>query len=230
MRVTTTPNFREADLRYSGTPAGEVRLNDNGIATIRAEVESGQHHSTLALIDPDLVNAGYYLASITCDDPGSARRSSGNLENRKATFEIEDDETVTCTFALQQPSFSCKCPKEGNWNVVNNTGSMACTGVVSMTSPLAASSSKGTLEVNDACDTVLAKGMSDDEADLEMRLQPDCSWLGTVGAEQDGVPMVITFRWNLENEKRILGDLESTVSQQGMICRMSRTFRLDFES
>lgn len=230
VRVTTTPNFRETELRFAGTPAGEMQLNDNGVATISADVESGRHESTLVFIDPDLVNAGYYLASITCDDPESTRRSSGNIQNRKATFEIEDDETVTCTFALQQPSFSCKCPREGRWNVVNNTGSMACTGVVSMTTPLKASSSTGTLEVNDACDTVLAQGMSDDEADLEMRLQSDCSWLGTVGGEQDGIPMVITFRWNLENEKLILGDLESTVEQPGMTCRMSRTYRLDFES
>jgi hypothetical protein len=41
--------------------------------------------------------------------------------------------------------------------------------------------------------------------------------------------MTITFRWNVESAERITGNLESTVSQQGMTCRMSRTYQLDFE-
>ncbi|MEZ5463585.1 hypothetical protein [Dokdonella sp.] len=227
VRVTTNPAYPDARLGFTGTPSGDVQLDQSGVATIRSEVDSGSHESILARIDQNLLDAGYRLTQVSCDDPASTRRSSGDLESSKARFEVEDDETVTCTFALQ-PSFACTCPKQGRWNVVNNTGSMACTGVVSMTTPLAASRSSGTLSVNDSCDTILAEGMSDDEADLEMRLQSDCSWLGTVGGEQDGIPMVITFRWNLENEERILGDLESTVSQQGMTCRMSRTFSLDF--
>lgn len=229
VRVTTSPAYPDARLDFTGTPSGDVRLDQSGVATIRSEVDGGSHESVLARIDQNLMDAGYRLTQVSCDDPGSARRSYGDLESKKATFEVEDDETVTCTFALQ-PSFACKCPKQGRWNVVNNSGSMVCTGVVSMTNQLAPSTSTGTLDVNDRCDTLLAEGMSDDEADLEMRLQSDCSWLGTVGGEQDGIPMVINFRWNLENEERILGDLESTVSQQGMTCRMSRTFSLDFQN
>jgi len=48
-------------------------------------------------------------------------------------------------------------------------------------------------------------------------------------AEQDGIPMTINFHWNVENERRITGDLESTVTQQGMTCRMSRTYELDYD-
>lgn len=230
VRVTTTPVYREATVKFSGSPAGEIRLDQNGTGTISTQVDAGRNLSTLVRIDPALVSAGYLLTEILCDDVRSARRSSGNVQNSKATFEVEDGETVTCTFSLQQPSLACKCPKKGRWNVVNNTGSMACTGVVSMTQPLKASRSTGTLDVNDRCDTILAEGMSDDEADITMRLQPDCSWKGAVGGEQDGIPMTINFRWNVEDQKHITGNLDSTISQQGMTCKMSRSFALDFES
>jgi hypothetical protein len=97
-----------------------------------------------------------------------------------------------------------------------------------MTMPLAPSRSRGKLNVNDDCTRIVAAGMSEEEADLDMALQPDCSWLGTVGGSQDGIPMTITFRWNVESAERITGNLESTVSQQGMTCRMSRTYQLDY--
>ncbi|HET9033508.1 MAG TPA: hypothetical protein VFN25_11445 [Dokdonella sp.] len=229
VRVTTTPVYRDAMVRFAGTPAGQMRLDENGVTEIRAQVDIGRHESTLALIDPNLINAGYQLTEVRCDDPGSAQRSSGSVQNAKATFEVDSDETVTCSFSLQV-SLACKCPREGRWNVVNNTGSMACTGVMSMTHPLKASRSKGSLDVNDRCDTIVAEGMSDDEASITMALQPDCSWKGSVGGEQDGIPMTINFRWNVENEGRITGNLDSTISQQGMTCRMSRTFGLDFDS
>lgn len=229
VRVVTTPAYRDAVLRFAGTPAGDVRLDENGIATITAQVDGGQHPSTLTSIDPALVSAGYLLADVSCDDPGSARRSFGDVQNSRATFEVDDAEVVTCTFSLR-PSLACKCPKEGRWNIANYTGSMVCTGAMSMTLPLAADRSKGTLEVNNLCDTIVGRGMSADEADVTMILQPDCSWKGEFGGQQDGLPTTINFHWNVESATRITGNLDSTISQQGMTCRMARTFQLDFES
>jgi len=227
VRVVTTPAYPDATLRFTGMPGGDVRLDENGIATIRAPVNDGRHLSTLASIDPALVSAGYLLTDVSCDDPGSARRSSGDVQNRRATFEIDDAEVVTCTFSLR-PSLACTCPKAGPWNIANHTGSMVCTGAMSMTLPLAADRSKGTLEVNSRCDTIVGRGMSADEADVTMILQPDCSWKGEFGGQQDGLPTTINFHWNVESATRITGKLDSTIAQQGMTCRVARTFELDF--
>lgn len=227
IRVETTPPAAAGSLRFEGLPAGEVSLGNDGTGRLSAEAAAGSHVARLAWIAPALVEAGYRLAEITCDDVASAQRSHGDRPQGTATFAVEEGEAVTCTFQLAIAS-ACTCPREGNWQVDNHPGSMACTGAMSMTMPLAPSRSRGKLAVNDDCTRIVAAGMSEEEADLDMALQPDCSWLGTVGGSQDGIPMTITFRWNVESEERITGNLESTVSQQGMTCRMSRTYQLDY--
>jgi hypothetical protein len=228
IRVETTPPASSGSLRFEGLPAGEVSLAADGTGLLSAEVAAGSHVSTLAWIEPTLVDAGYRLTEVTCDDVASAQRSHGDQSQGAATFAIDEGETVTCAFRLAIAS-ACTCPREGTWRVDNHPGSMACTGAMSMTMPLAPSRSRGKLSVNDGCTRIVAAGMSEDEADLEMAQQPDCSWLGTVGGSQDGIPMTITFRWHVESAERITGNLESTVSEQGMTCRMSRTYQLDFD-
>lgn len=228
VRIETLPPAPAGALRLEGTPAGDVALAQDGTATLSAEVAEGAHVSKLAWIGPALVEAGYRLTEVECNDVASARRSYGDLQQAAANFEVEEGETVACTFRLAI-ALACTCPKEGRWAVDNHPGSMACTGAMSMTMPLKPSQGVGTLTVNEDCSRILAEGLSDDEADLDMAIQPDCSWLGTVGGQQDGIPMVITFRWNVENDERITGDLGSTVAQQGMTCKMSRTYELDFQ-
>lgn len=98
-----------------------------------------------------------------------------------------------------------------------------------MTMPLAPSKGTGTLEANQGCSVIQARGMSEDEADIEMRRQRDCSWTGSVGGSHDGIPMRIDFRWAPETERRIHGDLSSTVFAGGMTCKMAREFMLDHE-
>ncbi len=226
VRVETLPATSTGAVRFGGTPAGQVPLNANGTATLRVDVAAGRHVSTLESIDPALQSAGYRLAAIVCDDLASPRRSSGDVGTRRANFEVDAGETVTCTFQLSIQS-ACTCPKEGRWNVVNHPGSMACTGAVTMTMPLAPSRGQGTLKIRDNCDSILASGMSDGDADMVMRVASDCSYVGTVGGSQDGIPMTIEFRWQVENTKRITGDLKSNVARSGMTCRMSRTYELD---
>jgi hypothetical protein len=228
VRVETTPPATSGMLRFEGLPAGEVSLSEDGMGSLSAEVAAGRHVSKLDWIDPALVDVGYRLMDVVCDDLISERRSHGDPSQSAATFEVEAGETVACTFYLTKAT-ACTCPEEGRWRVDNHPGSMVCSGVMAMTMPLKASRTQGTLSVNDGCTRIRAEGMSDDEADLDMALQPDCSWVGTVGGNHDGIPMIIAFRWNVENERRITGDLESTVSEQGMTCRMSRTYQLDYE-
>lgn len=62
-------------------------------------------------IDPSLVDAGYRLAEVVCHDVASDERSHGDLSQGTATFNIEDGETVACTFHLALAA-ACICPPE----------------------------------------------------------------------------------------------------------------------
>jgi len=76
---------------FTGTPAGFISV-DGG--TISADVAPGQYTST------ELVTAGWNLGSIGCDD----ENSSGSISQRTATFNVEEGETVTCTFRNRKRS------------------------------------------------------------------------------------------------------------------------------
>jgi hypothetical protein len=227
VRVETIPDLGSSTLRFAGVPAGEVVLSSQDRRSLTAgALAAGEHSTTLTELDPALVANGYRLMDIRCDDLASAARSSGDLQNRKATFRIEDGETVTCVFVLSAQT--CVCPKEGKWSVTNHPGSMVCTGVVSMTTPLKPSTGSGTLKVLDGCSKIIASGLSEKEATIEMRAADGCGYQGSVGGAQDGIPMTIEFTWDVHDSERISGNLRSTVSQQGMTCNMSRTYALEF--
>ena len=169
------------------------------------------------------IAAGYELTEIRCDDP----ESSGNVTEGKANFQIDAGKTVNCAFVLIA-SGDCICPKEGPWNVNNLPGEMVCTGSFSMTTPLAPNRGAGTFKIEDDCKTIIASGLSEDEATLVMHRNNSCGYQGTVGGSQDGIPMTIEFNWSVTSDKEIEGSLHSMVSQQGMTCIMSRDFELDF--
>ena len=105
---------------------------------------------------------------------------------------------------------------------------MICTGTMNMTMPLAPSRQVGTIEIQDGCDTVVASGMSEDDATIVMRRNNACGYYGTVGGSQGGMPMTIEFHWSAETDQKITGSLHANVSEQGTNCNMSRRYELDF--
>ena len=120
----------------------------------------------------------------------------------------------------------CLCPQEGSWNVSNQTGQMACTGVVSMTMPLKASNEKGNIETSNNCDTLTASGLSEDEETIIFQRTADCGYKGTVGGEHEGIPMEIDFTLNVADKNNMSGSLHSVVDQSGMSCTMSRDYNM----
>jgi len=214
-------------LGFEGAHAGPVRVPANGRASVDATLEAGTHVTRLVAVDPQL--SGWELTSIQCDDASSASASQSDVAARQASFAIDPGETVTCTFRFE-PGLACTCPREGRWQVVNHPGTMTCTGAMSMSMPLAPSRQVGTLTPDAACRTLRAEGLTDDDADIDMRLQPDCSWAGSVGGSQGPIPMQIDFRWTVsDGGRRIVGRLSSDMVQQGMTCRARREFSLDFD-
>ena len=110
----------------------------------------------------------------------------------------------------------------------NLPGSMVCGSMINM--PLSPSREQGVLEVTDCGWTVIGTGMAEDTLPVTMRAVDASSgrYAGSVGGVQDGIPMTINFTWQLNSDEWIVGDLSSEVTQQGMTCRMSRSFELKY--
>ncbi|RPH96968.1 MAG: hypothetical protein EHM68_10015 [Lysobacterales bacterium] len=119
-------------------------------------------------------------------------------------------------------------PKAGKWNISNLPGRMVCGTMVNM--PLTPSQETGTLTIQDCGWTVVGTPMAEGNAPLTMRAVDNSGsvYTGTVGGMQDGIPMTIEFTWNLNSDEWIVGDLKSSVTQQGMTCNMSRPFELRY--
>lgn len=221
-------------LRFTGVPSGEIVLDgcEPGEPVPRRtltalNLAAGQNTSTLSFIDQSISQAGYRLVAVQCDDRESPNPSIGTLASKRATFKIDSNESVNCKFFLSTEP-ACLCPEEGRWSVKNHRGTMACTGAVSLTTPLAPATTTGTIRAGDSCSTLYAEGMTDDEAPITYRRTGGCGYKGTVGGKQGGIPMEIHFTLDVENEEKLTGKLTSTVIRQGMTCNMNRNYELDF--
>jgi hypothetical protein len=118
-------------------------------------------------------------------------------------------------------------PKAGPWDVQNFAGQMTCGG---FGMPLAPGRERGELEVLDNGQTVIGTGLAEGTAQLRVTAVPGIigRYAGSVGGEQEGIPMTIEFFWQLITDEWITGYLRSTVSQQGLTCNMFRTFELEY--
>jgi cysteine-rich repeat protein len=75
---------------FTGDVAGTVNTNNETITV--NDVLPGTYSST------ESAKSGWDLNNITCNDPTSGTASNGNTSTRTATFNVEPNETVTCTF------------------------------------------------------------------------------------------------------------------------------------
>jgi hypothetical protein len=100
VRVVIEPPLEGAHrFVFTGNPAGGLTVRPGRIGRLVVDpVAAGTHASTLVHADPDVEDAGYSLTAIRCDDSESARPSAGDLEQRRATLEVEAGESVTCDF------------------------------------------------------------------------------------------------------------------------------------
>lgn len=99
VEVMTEP-ATNGNVRFSGTPAGEVSLPSGTIAA--SALSPGSYQSSVSYVDPALLAANYSLTSISCDDDSSPSPSVGDVASERATFNLEASETVTCLFIYAQ--------------------------------------------------------------------------------------------------------------------------------
>jgi hypothetical protein len=87
----TIPDGDPATFTFSGDAAGSISDNQQIVVV---DLIPGTYYST------ETVPPGWKLTSISCDDGNSV----GDLDAKKATFNLEAGETVKCTFTNMDPS------------------------------------------------------------------------------------------------------------------------------
>jgi hypothetical protein len=87
----TIPDGDPATFTFSGDAAGVISDNQQIVVV---DLIPGTYYST------ETVPSGWKLTSISCDDSNSV----GDLDAKKATFNLEAGETVKCTFTNMDPS------------------------------------------------------------------------------------------------------------------------------
>ncbi len=87
------------DFNFTGDVAGSISTNGGQLQTI--SVLPGTYTSTESTI------AGWDLTGLTCDDVNSQAPSTVNLSTKTATFKVDPDETVKCTFTnIKKPKLT----------------------------------------------------------------------------------------------------------------------------
>ena len=92
VRLVMEPAVSAGPFHFRGTPAGATTTGGSLLAT---GLRPGTYTTTL--IDP---GPGVRLVAITCDDPGSAGVSEGDVAARTGRFNVGPGETVACVFTL----------------------------------------------------------------------------------------------------------------------------------
>ena len=90
----TDPDNAVGSFTFTGNANGTI--SDNGQIVV-SDLSPGTYTST----EEDAL-AGFDLTSIDCDDGNSSIPSTGSLETRTATFNVEIGETIKCTFNNRQ--------------------------------------------------------------------------------------------------------------------------------
>ena len=94
VKKLTSPSGAAGSFTFAGDAAGSI--GDGGTITV-SNLVPGTYYSTES--DP---TPAFDLTSISCNDGSSAHPSSGSTSTRKATFNLDPGETVTCTFTNTQ--------------------------------------------------------------------------------------------------------------------------------
>lgn len=90
INVETDPVGLPGAFVFNGVPEGTTTA---GVSISASGLAPGEYSSVESGTPPGLV-----LASINCDDSSSASPSQGEVAARKATFNVEPGESVTCVF------------------------------------------------------------------------------------------------------------------------------------
>jgi hypothetical protein len=90
----TIPGGAAGSFTFSGDAAGSISDNEQIVVT---GLEAGRTYTSTEINLP----LGFSLVSIVCDDGQSANPSSGSVASKRATFKLDDDEVVKCTFTNQ---------------------------------------------------------------------------------------------------------------------------------
>lgn len=122
-----------------------------------------------------------------------------------------------------------QAPKAGPWRVTNLAGRLDC-GVTSLDIP-ASPPETGVIEVLSGGQTLVGRSLQEDPsvpitmaADLEIRGR----YTGTVEGIEEGIPVTLTFVWQVVTETSIVGYLTGSVTSDGVTCTVYRPYELTY--
>jgi hypothetical protein len=92
--VVTDPPVQAGTFQFTGVPTGTIPIESTLVVT---DLEPGTYTSTQ--VDP---TPNFDVSAVECDDEDSASPSSGDAQTRTAVFNLEQGETVRCTFTNTQ--------------------------------------------------------------------------------------------------------------------------------
>jgi hypothetical protein len=118
-------------------------------------------------------------------------------------------------------------PKAGPWSVTNFAGQMSC-GEFGLSIP-AGPREDGILEVLDDGQKLVGTGLQDAEGvSITLNADPKINgrYSGTAQGVEQGVPVAISYFWQVITDEYIIGYLTAEVSAQGISCNVYRAFEM----
>ncbi|MDH3223982.1 MAG: hypothetical protein OEO23_09715 [Gemmatimonadota bacterium] len=234
--VRVESRMSHPDVRFSffgdvtGTVSPGESLEASGLA-------SGRHSSSQPAPSPWLT-----LVEIVCDDQQSATPSTGSVGMRAANFNIDGNETVTCTFVydgfeafvipddLPRGAGEVALPKPGIWGVTNGPGSMECPGLFSRELG-GADYNRGEITVLGDGERIFSDAFDDDREDVMVYRVPQIPgrYTGWVEDTYEGYTVIVHAVYQLITDEWIVGYMAGDMSVESVFCRLYRTFEIRYE-
>jgi hypothetical protein len=94
LQVETNPSGQTGSFTFTGVPTGTITIDSDLVVT---DLNPGTYTTTQVDPAPD-----FDVTSVECNDGASGLSSSGDAQSRTAVINLDDGETVTCTFSNTQ--------------------------------------------------------------------------------------------------------------------------------
>jgi len=134
-----------------------------------------------------------------------------------ADFPLPDD--------LPADASTYRVPKAGRWRVTNLAGQLDC-GVTSLGIP-ASPPETGVIEVLDGGQTLVGRSLQEDPSvPITMAADPEIlgRYTGAVEGMEEGIPVTLTFVWQVVTETSMVGYLTGSVTSEGVTCTVYRPY------
>jgi hypothetical protein len=231
---------RDSDAEATGLELVDVVCNDGESAT----VSSGDASTRTAIYNleaGETVQCLFSYEDATPDEgapaggsvSGDAPSSGGGGEAADGTDPFANPDETLSDFPLPDElppdAGAYGVPKAGRWTAVNLAGNLDC-GAMSLAIP-ASPPETGVIEVLEDGQTLVGSSLQEHQtAPVTMSADPAVTgrYIGVFDAVEEGVPVEITFVWQVVTDEFIVGYLTGSFSSEGVTCTIYRPYQLTY--